>query len=131
MYERCGMGPCANGLKFGVVEWVKSILWGDLAIWRERREDFVKEVSEIVGPRCRGRPAVRWKDRVKDYMHEIDADRGREFKKARTERWREQGSRDYRIEYDRPQQYVIHQKIGLLTLFCRMVMGCHLTVMNY
>ena len=23
VWERCGMGPCANGVKCGVVEWVK------------------------------------------------------------------------------------------------------------
>ena len=25
VYERCGMGPCADGVKCGVVEWVKRI----------------------------------------------------------------------------------------------------------
>ena len=28
VYEKCDMGPCANGVKCGVVEWVKrSTLW--------------------------------------------------------------------------------------------------------
>ena len=31
-------------------------------------------MSEIVGPRRRGRPVVRWKDGVKEYMHERVAD---------------------------------------------------------
>ena len=31
-------------------------------------------MSEIVGPRRRGRLVVRWKDRVKEYMHERGAD---------------------------------------------------------
>ena len=40
-------------------------------IERKNSEEFVKKVyvSEIMGPRRRGRPVVRGKDRVKDYMH--------------------------------------------------------------
>ena len=32
MYERCGMGSCANGVKCDVVEWVKRdmLMWFDL-----------------------------------------------------------------------------------------------------
>ena len=31
VYERCGMGPCAHGVKCGVVEWVKidTLRWFD------------------------------------------------------------------------------------------------------
>ena len=36
-------------------------------------------VSEIVCPRRRGRPVVRWKDRVKEYMHERVGGRGKNF----------------------------------------------------
>ena len=50
-------------------------------------------MSEIEGPRRRGRPVVRWNDRVKAYMYERSADKGWEFEQARSysierERWR-------------------------------------------
>ena len=68
--ERCGMGPCAKGVKCGVVEWVKrnALRWlGDLQ--EKMSEDFVKKlyVSETEGPKdpkMRGRPVVRWKYKV-------------------------------------------------------------------
>ena len=40
-------------------------------------------VSEVVEPRRRVRPVVRWKDRVKEYMHERDTDRGGGIELAR------------------------------------------------
>ena len=48
---------------------------------------FVKKVyvSEIVGPRRRGRPIVGWKDRVKKYMHERVVNRGEGIELARKE----------------------------------------------
>ncbi len=32
VYERCGMGACASGMKCGVVEWEKEIHGGGLAV---------------------------------------------------------------------------------------------------
>ena len=45
MYERCGIGPCANGVKCCVVEWVKinTLRWFD-HIERKTSEEFVKKV---------------------------------------------------------------------------------------
>ena len=70
MNERCGMTLCANRLNCGVVKWVirNTLRWFD-HIERKKSEEFVKKVygSEIVGPRRRKRPVVRWKNRVKEY----------------------------------------------------------------
>ena len=47
VYERCGMGPCANRVKCGVVEWVKinTLKWfGHLE--RMKSEKFLKKVCE-------------------------------------------------------------------------------------
>ncbi len=67
--ERCGMGTCASGVKFGVVEWIKRhiVRWFG-HIGRMNSEEFVKKVyvSGIEDPGRRG----RWKDRVKEYMSE-------------------------------------------------------------
>ncbi len=71
IYERCDMGSCANGVKCGVVEWVKrNTLRRFGHIERMESEEFVKKVhmSESVGPNSRGRPLGRWRDRVKEYM---------------------------------------------------------------
>ena len=62
MYERCGMGTCENGVKCGIVEWVKrnTLRWfGHLE--RKKCEEFVKKVhvSEIEGARRKERPVVR------------------------------------------------------------------------
>ena len=43
MYERCGMGPCASGVKCDVVEWVKinTLRWfGNME--RKKSEEFLK-----------------------------------------------------------------------------------------
>ena len=60
------MIPCANGVKRGVVEWVKRnmLRWfGHME--RKKSEEFVKMyVSETEGSRRRGKPVVRWKDMV-------------------------------------------------------------------
>ena len=52
---------------------------------RENSEEFVEKVhvSEIVGPRRRGRPVVRCKERVKEYMHQRVADKGGGIELAR------------------------------------------------
>ena len=42
-----------------------------------------KYTSEIVNPRRRGKPVVKWKDRVKENMHERVADREGEIKLER------------------------------------------------
>ena len=45
LYERCGIGPCANGVKCGVVEWMKqnTLKWfGHME--RKRVEEIVKKV---------------------------------------------------------------------------------------
>ena len=76
VYERCGMGPCAHGVKCGVVEWVKiNTLRCFGHMERKKSEEFVKKVyvSESECRRRRRRPVVRWKDRVKEYMHETVA----------------------------------------------------------
>ena len=55
-------------MKCGVVEWVKmnTRKWFS-HVERKESEEFVKKkyVSEIEGPRRRGRPVVRWIDRIK------------------------------------------------------------------
>ena len=48
------MGPCANGVKCGVVEWIKgNIMWWFGHLESKNSEKFVKKVfvSEIVSPR--------------------------------------------------------------------------------
>ncbi len=96
MYERCGMGSQANGVKCEVVEWVKrnTLRWFE-HIERMGSEDFVKKVhmSESVGPNSRGRPPVRWRDRAKEYICERGATRGGRLDQAKREcldrkRWR-------------------------------------------
>ena len=90
--ERCGMEPCANGMKCAVGEWVKrNVLRWFGHMERKKSEEFVKKVfvSETEGPRRKGRPVVRWKE----YMHERGADRGGMIEQARREcvdreRWR-------------------------------------------
>ena len=71
LHERCDTEIRANGVKYGVMDWVKrnTLRWFDE---REKNGEFVKKVyaSETEGPRRRGRSAVRWKDRVMEYMHE-------------------------------------------------------------
>ena len=59
------MGPCANGVKSGVTEWVKRNT-------TLKSEKFVKKVyvSETEVSMKRGKSVVRWKDRVKECMHE-------------------------------------------------------------
>ncbi len=78
MYERCGVGPQANGVNCGVVKWVKrnTMRWFG-HIERMGSEEFVTKVyvSKTVGPNSRGRPLGRWKDRVKEYMSERGATR--------------------------------------------------------
>ncbi len=96
VYERCGMGACASGVKCGVVEWVQrnTLRWfGHTA--RMNSEEFVKKVyvSEIKGPCRRGRPLGRWSDKVKEYKSERGASRGEGLEQARRkyldrERWR-------------------------------------------
>ena len=74
MSKRGGMGLCTNGVKCGVVEWVKrnNLRWFG-HIERKKSDEFVEKVyvSEIASPMRRGRPVVRWKDRVKEYMKEL------------------------------------------------------------
>ena len=70
------MGPCANDVKCGIVEWMKRNILRLFGHEKKNSEEFVKKVyvSEIVSPRRR-RSVVRWKDRVKEYMHVNIADR--------------------------------------------------------
>ena len=61
---RCGMGHCANGVMFDVVEWVKrNILRWFGYLERMKCEEFVKRVyvNGFEGSQRRGRPVVRWK----------------------------------------------------------------------
>ena len=80
------MGPCANGGKCGVWEWVKkkALRWF-CHLERKKSVEFVKKVyvCEIMDLR-RGKPFVKWNDRVKDCM---PADRGRGLEQARMEFW--------------------------------------------
>ena len=62
VYEKCGMGSCASGIKCGVVEWVKrnTLRWfGHME--RMKSEEFVKKVyvSDLEGSDQRGRPLGR------------------------------------------------------------------------
>ena len=44
IYERCGMGPCVNGVNCSVLEWMKrnTLRWfGDKE--RKKSEEFVKK----------------------------------------------------------------------------------------
>ncbi len=75
VYERCGMRGRGSEVGCVVVEWVRRStlrLFGHI----ERMENvvFVKKVylSNVEGPRRRGRPLGRLEDRVKEYM----SDRG-------------------------------------------------------
>ncbi len=74
VFERCGMGICASGVKCGVVEWVKrNMLRWFSHMERMKGEECEKMyVSEIKG-KSRRRPLGRWKDRVKEYMSERGA----------------------------------------------------------
>ena len=71
MNERYDMGTCANEVNCNVVEKVKINtlrLFGHLD--RMKSERVKVYVSEIEGPRRRGRPVETLKERVKEYMHE-------------------------------------------------------------
>ncbi len=73
MYERCGMGSQANGVNYGVVEWVKRNAMREFGHnERMESEEFVKKMymSESVGLNSTGRPLGRWRDRVKEYVCE-------------------------------------------------------------
>ncbi len=76
VYERCSVGAYADGVKCGVVEWMKrnTLRWCD-HVERMSSEEFVKKVymSEVEGPNRRGRTLERWKDRVKEYMSQRGA----------------------------------------------------------
>ncbi len=69
IYERFSMVTCSNGVKSGVVEWMKrnTLRWFG-HIESMKNEEFVKKVyfSESDVPSRRGRPLERWKDRVKN-----------------------------------------------------------------
>ena len=73
VYERFGMRSKGEGIKCGVVEWVKrnSLRWFG-HVERMRKEDLTKRVynSEIEGRGVRGRPPVRWMSRVEEYYRE-------------------------------------------------------------
>ena len=96
VYERCGMGERANGVRCGVVEWVKrsTLRWFG-HVERMGSDEFVKKVymSEVGGTGRRGRPLGRWRDRVKEYVCERTDNRVGGFEQARREcldreRWR-------------------------------------------
>ncbi len=88
VYERCGMGSHANGVKCGVVEWLKrnTLKWFG-HIERMKSEELMKKVyvSETVDPNSRGRQLGRWKDRIKEYMCNRGSTRKRGFEQARRE----------------------------------------------
>lgn len=57
VYEKCGMGSCANVMKCGVVEWVKrnTLRWSG-HMERIKSEEILKEVyvSELEDSNLRG-----------------------------------------------------------------------------
>ena len=73
VYERFGMRSKGEGIKCGVVEWVKrnSLRWFG-HVERMKKEELTKRVynSEIEGRGVRGRPPVRWMSRVEEYYRE-------------------------------------------------------------
>ena len=73
VYERFGMESRGEGIKCGVVEWVKrnTLRWFG-HVERMKKEDLTKRVynSEIEGRGVRGRPPVRWLNRVDEYCRE-------------------------------------------------------------
>ncbi len=81
-------GLMSNGIKCGVMEWVKrnTLRWSGHTD-RTTSEDFVKKVhvSEMVLLHSRGRPLARWKDKIKEYMWETGAPRRVRFEQV----WRE------------------------------------------
>ncbi len=87
MYERCGMGSQANGVKCGEVEWVKrnTLRWFGY-IERMGSEEFVKKayVSDSVGSNSRGRPPGRWRGRGKECMCDRGASRRGGLDQARS-----------------------------------------------
>ncbi len=83
MHEICGMNTCANGVKCGVVAWVKrnTLNWFG-HVERMGSGEFVKVYeSELKGPNRRGRPLGRWRDRVEVYLGQR-AINGREGRKG-------------------------------------------------
>ncbi len=94
VYERCSMRTCANGVKRGVVEWLKrNILRWFGHIKRMNSEQFVKKVyvSDIDSPSKRGAPLGRWKDRVKEYTVKEVPLEGEGLNKQRGIVWRGRG----------------------------------------
>ena len=73
VYNRFGMESRGEGIKCGVVEWVKrnSLRWFG-HVERMQKEDLAKRLynSEIEGIGVRGRPPVRWMNRVEEYYRE-------------------------------------------------------------
>ena len=73
VYERFGMESKGEGIKCGVVEWVKrnTLRWFG-HVERMGEEELTKRVykGEIGGTGVRGRPPVRWINRVKEYCRE-------------------------------------------------------------
>ena len=73
VYERFGMESRGEGIKCGVVEWVKrnTLRWFG-HVERMKKEDLTKRVynSEIEGRGVRGRPPVRWLNRIDEYCRE-------------------------------------------------------------
>ena len=60
-----------------------------MVILRRRIVKSVKnvDVSEIVVPRSRRKPVLRWKDKLKEYMHASVADKEEGIELARRECW--------------------------------------------
>ncbi len=83
------MEMCVNGVKSGVVGWVK----GNARRWFDHVEkmksgEFVKKKCMRAGLRIqywRGMPLERWNDTVKEYMNEGDTGRGEGLEQAKRE----------------------------------------------
>ena len=89
LYERCGMSTCGEGVKCGVVEWVKrnTLKWFG-HVERMGSGEFLKVYeSESCGSNGRGRLLVGWRDRVGEYLGERGMSGRGVLEQARRECW--------------------------------------------
>ena len=88
VYNRFGMASKGEGMKCGVVEWVKrnTLRWfGHME--RMDENEMTKRVyrSKVDAIGVRGRPPVKWEDRVSEYVNERGEGRIRGLENAREE----------------------------------------------
>ena len=83
VYERCGMGTCANRVKCIIVKWLKNNTERLFRHLERKKVKFVKKVYVSKTEDPRRRAVVRWKGRVEEYMHERIADGRARIEQAR------------------------------------------------